>query len=276
MTSNERRQGGGLDPATRVLTADLRWIAIADIEAGQDLVACDEHPHLRLGRSNGCRKMRTAVVETVRRTRGPAYRIGIDDGRSVICSAGHRWLSRKSEPVAGWRSLGGSRGCANGRDRLRPGDLVRAIAQPWGTPDPHDGWFGGIIDGEGSFGYACHGPKLAMYQCDGPVLVRMIGHCIARRYVHNVTSDRGVRNNKHGQRPVHAIHIAGMSTLFRVLGLSRPERFIGARWWEGRRPPENGWRAITAIEKLGEMDLVDIQTSTGTYIAEGFIAHGST
>lgn len=110
-----------------------------------------------------------------------------------------------------------------------------------------------------------------MTQCDGAVLQRMLGHCVVRRYGHHVTTNASTA--RLGSRPVHTIYISGMSALFQVLGLSRPVRFIGARWWEGKRMPDNGWRAITAIEKLGERDLADIQTSTGTYIAEGFVSH---
>jgi len=246
------RHGCSLDPATRVLTADLRWISIADIRPGQELVACDEDPHPRPGRRNGCRKLRTAVVEAVRRSRAPAWRIRLDDGRSVVCAAGHGWLAR-----------------------LRPGDLVRTVALPWGARDAEDGWFGGIVDGEGSFGCARPGPRLIAYQCDGPVLVRMLGHCIARRYAYFTSSDEGARHKKFGQRPVHAIHICGIASLFHVMGLSRPVRFIGTRWWEGRGMPHNGWRTITAIEPEGEVDFVEIRTSTRTCIAEGLVSHGA-
>jgi len=272
MTSKSTGQACGLDPSTRVLTADLHWIAIADVEVGQELVAYDAH--LQPGRGNGCRKMRTAVVESVWRTSAPAYRITVDDGRVVICGATQRWLSQKRERQRYWRSIAGSGRFSDGRDQLKPGDRVRAIALPWGAPDPQDGWFGGIIDGEGSFQHRqCM--RLSVYQCAGPVLVGMSGHCIARRYVHWVASCRPDRPRL-GKRPVHALHIAGTSNLFRVLGLSRPLRFIAARWWEGKLPPHNGWRTITAVEPLGEIELAAMRTSTRTYIAEGFITHDST
>jgi len=262
-----------LDPATRVLTADLRWVAIADLAPGQELVACDAHPRPGVGRSTGSRAMRTAIVAHVRRGTGPAYRIRLDDGRSVVCAAGQRWLSQKSEPVALWRSIGGAGRCHDGRDRLRAGDRVRAIALPWGAPDPQDGWFGGIIDGEGSLAYGrCDGARLRACQCDGPVLDRMVAHCIARRYPHAVVTSRPYPT-RFGRRPVHVIDMRGMSGLFRGLGLSRPARFIGVHWWEGKQLPNHGWHTIAAIEPLGEMDLADIRTSTRTCVAEGFVAH---
>lgn len=37
-----------------------------------------------------------------------------------------------------------------------------------------------------------------------------------------------------------------------------------------------GWATITSIEKIGVRKLVDIQTSTGTFIAEGLVSHNST
>jgi len=267
-----RGDARGLDPATRVLTADLRWIAAADVAVGQELVACDEHAPPG---GSGRRKMLTAVVESVRRTSGPAHRVVLDDGRLVVCSGAHAWLSRKSSHVGHWRSIEGSGRQRDGRDRLGPGDLVRAIGLPWGASDMQDGWFGGIIDGEGTLEYLrCKGARLAVYQCDGPVLVRMVGHCIARRYPHRVFSN-GPHETGFSRRPVHSIRIATMSTLFRVLGQSRPVRFIGVRWWEGRGLPQDGWRAIVAIEPLGQRELVEIRTSTRTVIAGGFASHDS-
>jgi len=141
-----------------------------------------------------------------------------------------------------------------------------------GARDHEDSWFGGVIDGEGSFSYRRRvgGTVLVVYQCDGPVLNRMLGHCIARRYVHSVSSGPA---SKLGSRPVHWITVSGMREVFRVMGLSRPVRFIGIRWWEGKRLPDNGWHTVAAIEQLGETDLVEIRTSTRTYVAEGFVAH---
>jgi hypothetical protein len=55
-----RQLGFCLDPNTKVLTSDLRWLTLDDIQPGQEIVATDESSTGR-GRGNS-RKMRTASL----------------------------------------------------------------------------------------------------------------------------------------------------------------------------------------------------------------------
>lgn len=269
-----RQQGGCLDPSTPVLKADLTWVPIESLVEGDEVVSCDEEAEP----GAVCRKMRTAVVEKVWRTEKPGYRINFDDGSSVTCSADHRWLSKKSQTRAAWRSIAGSERDNTGRSKLGVGDSVRTIVSPWGERDMDDAWLGGMIDGEGSFDAfkGSGGARLAISQVSGPVLERMEGICRYRGYGHYIISDDGPRKTKYGKRAVHAINIGDIRQLFRIMGLSRPTRFAGIRWWEGKRMPDNGWRKIVSIEALPTIPLVDIQTSTRAYVANGFVSHNST
>jgi len=268
------RQQGCLDPNTKVLTTDLTWVKIKDLYVGHSLVACDEEMSRTQGRAK-CRKMGTAIVEKKWDTYCPAYEITFDDGRKVVCSANHRWLSRKSKVDPRWRSVVGK--VPDNRDGLKVGDLVRTITETWGQPTFEDAWFGGMIDGEGSLDYKNRtGADMSISQVEGPVLERMKRHCLERRYGGCVVSGDGPRRSKSGLKPVRVISIGSAKSLFRLFGLSRPTRFIGKEWWEGKKLPRDCWHKIVSIKFLGKKNLVDIQTSTGTYIAEGFVSHNCT
>lgn len=269
-----RQQGMCLDPDTRVLTADLEWVRIGDVAPGQQLVAMDENASG--GSGGGARRMRTTTVEKVWQTERPAYRITFDDGRTVICSAEHRWLSRKTNVSPKWRCIAGKGGNAE-KAALRVGDQIRAVTDTWEQANLDDAWFGGMIDGEGSFDTGgAGGVSLAVSQRAGPVLQRMVDHCALRDYRQYIVSDDGPRKTKFGKQPVHAVTVSGMARLFRLMGLSRPTRFIGQHWWDGRRAPDDCWRTIMSIEPLGTRALVDIQTEARTFIAEGLVSHNST
>jgi hypothetical protein len=182
-----RQLGICLDPQTRVLTADLRWICIAELTPGTEIISVDEHSEgPRCGR-----KMRSGLVEAVVRVRRPAYRITFDDGRSLICTGQHPWLSRKNDTAWFWRSIEEPRpdlNQGNSQGILEIGTKVR-----WATRAPGD-----LEDG-----------------------------------------------------------------------------FFKSRFWENRAVPGD-YATITNIEFVGERDLVDLQTSRGTYIAEGFVSHNTT
>lgn len=261
-----RQQGLCLDPETRVLTADLRWVRIKDVAVGDRLVACDERPLL-----GACaRKMRTSVVEKLWGVKKEAYTITFDDGRQVTCSGGHRWLSKKTQTQASWRSV-------VGRAALRVGDCVRVVTDPWDGATLSDAWFGGMVDGEGSIDYKTrNGVRMAVSQRAGAMLDALIKHCEWRGYAYHIVSDDGERKTKHGKEAVHAVNLSAIPDLFRMIGLSRPVRFTGVEWWNGKRMPDSGWKRIVDIRPVGEMDLIDIQTDTKTFIAEGFVSHNST
>ena len=78
-----------LDPATRVLTTDLRWVALQDIKVGQDLVGIEAErlPHQ-------FRKMRKSRVLFKTTTKRPSYRLCLSNGKEIIASAEHPWLAR--------------------------------------------------------------------------------------------------------------------------------------------------------------------------------------
>lgn len=57
---------------------------------------------------------------------------------------------------------------------------------------------------------------------------------------------------------------------------------IGRRFWEGKELPgkrnadHEGWNEVVSIEPVGMVDMIDLQTSTGTFIAEGMVSHNTT
>jgi hypothetical protein len=259
-----RQWGGCLAPDTPVLTADLHWLPIGELRVGNELVACDEEPH------RGSRKMRTSTVLRVWRTEKPSFRIVLDDGTSVVCSADHRWLSKKSQDDAEWRSIAG-------RARLKVGTWIRSVTDTWGDQTLDDAWLGGMIDGEGCLNARrkTGGSSLTIAQREGVVLDRMDSICENRGYEYAVLLNNRSRVEA-GRDPVYVVNVSSARSLFKVLGLSRPERFIDERWWEGARLPNNGWRKIVAIEPGPTTKLIDIETSTGTYIANGLVSHNST
>jgi hypothetical protein len=271
-----RQLGFCVDPSTRVLTADLRWVKIAELCPGQEIVAVDEQPP---GGKGKARRMRTATVLAAKSVHRMAYRIKFDDGREVVCTDMHPWLTRKAGDCAEWRSLSGKGNQVVGR--IKVGTSVRWVAKPWSDPTVEDGWFGGMLDGEGSISKINTSAGINVSQRVGPVWDRLVAYCEQRGYNHCVEDDKAERLSKYGKVPVPKIAFGRMDEMFRVIGQTRPTRFIGKHFWEGRELPgkrngDVGWATVVSIEPLGEQTLVDLQTSTGTYIAEGFVSHNTT
>lgn len=273
-----RQRGFCLDPSTPVLKADLTWSAIRDLRVGDELVSVDEYPMAK-GRGQA-RKMRTAEVQGVVRVYRRAYRIHFADGRTVTCTGQHPWLTKtRAETTLRWRAIHGNRDTKRGK--LKAGMFVKSITDaPWGQPDYEDGWFSGMIDGEGSFNRSGTKNCISVSQVDGPVFDRMRTYLESRGYAYRVEVDGYERPSKHGSRPVNCVVINQMQDVFRLLGQLRPSRFAGIRFWEGKELPGKktgyGYAEIVKIERLPKQELIDLQTSTGTYVANGLVSHNTT
>lgn len=271
-----RQLGFCVSPETRVLTAGLEWIPIGQIKPGTEVIACDEQPP---GGRGSARKMRTATVQAVKTMRAERFRITFDDGRQVVCTDRHPWLSKKVATDAKWRSISGEGNSVTGK--LTVGTKVRWVAKPWDEPAFEDGWFGGMLDGEGSISKRNSSAGVNVSQRYGSVWDRLVKYATDRGYNACVENDVAERPSKHGRVPVPKLAFGRMDEMFRLIGQTRPSRFLGNRFWEGRELPgkrngDVGWATVTSIEAIGEGDVVDMQTTTGTYIAEGFVSHNTT
>ncbi|MGH2900504.1 MAG: hypothetical protein ACRDMZ_17650, partial [Solirubrobacteraceae bacterium] len=258
--------GACLAPETRVLTADLRWVRLDEIAVGDEIVAVDEEAGVGRG---AARKTRRARVEARWETEEESYRLTMDDGTELIASGSHRflWAYRGDVGERGWRRV----------EQMRVGERIRRLTpQPWGEPDAEDGWMGGMIDGEGSLRHRAPGDSGTGTEC---VVTQNAGRVLERGY-HAVA--RYERRNDSGTTKGR-VKLSRLGEVMRLVGTTRPTRFVdggcpSGRWWEDRRLPQmNGtaWARIVKIEPLGKRRLIDLQTSTGTFVAEGLVSHNS-
>jgi hypothetical protein len=288
-----RQLGMCLHPNTLVLTSDLRWIKIDDVQPGDVLIGVDEGltqeewkaqhaANMRLYRSGEPRpekknlperKMRNTVVEAKREVFETAVRIKMEDGRELIATPQHRFLvKQRSGPQSSWKMV----------SELRPGDSIRHITGTWGEPTYEDGWFAGLFDGEGCVRTKNGiGIEACVAQVAGRVLDRAKKWLNDNKIVYREEIDnrRGGESSKLGNKPIHKLVISRMNEAFRLIGLTQPSRFA-KDWWVGKSMPgKKSGDAFTAIESMEELPaqrMIDIQTSTKTFIAEGFVSHNST
>lgn len=245
-----------LDPETRILHSDLMWRPLGKVAVGDSLVGCDE---FTFSGSGPKRHLRNATVLSVHHEFAPAVRITFTDGRTVVCSENHRWLGRsaKSRTDRWWAT-----------SVFRPGHLIRTVVPPWETNMSHDaGYLAGVYDGEGHIGLK--GFCVGFAQKPGAVLEDTIRRL---RILGYEPSAVGSRLSKAG---VAHIELRGLDVL-RFLGSIRPVRLLERShlaWMN--KTPKGGSAEIAAMERLPDQELVDIETTTGTFIAEGLISHNS-
>lgn len=262
-----------LGPATRVLKADLTWAQIDDLVSGDRLVALDEDS------PGGMvpRKLREATVVHKWDTQGTAYRITLDDGTSVVCSGNHRWLRSRSmkSGTTRWATIMKPSilrdGAGGNWAQLRVGDYIQHLVDPWETDETRGGgYLSGVYDGEGHVRFDERGSmKIGFAQNPGPVRDQVLS--LLKEGEFEVRHD--VR-----KQICQSFQITGLRECFRFLGTYRPLRLLenARNLWQGRTVRgTKSFKQVVSIETLPEQRLVDIETTTGTFIAEGLVSHNS-
>ena len=225
-TLKARRLGCCLDPSTRVLTVDLKWVPIDQVPPGQELVAVDEN--VPGGRGAG-RKMRRATVVARREVYEPAFRLRMDNGQSLVATGQHRFLCKKrSQTTTEWRAVHWKTPGRKGSSPIRVGDEIRYVTEPWAESTYEDGWFGGMLDGEGTVRRKSTGGLEALVsQTLGHVCDRASAYLRNRGYTFHVEMDYGrSRNDGCKRKPLAKLAVNRTNQVFRLIGQTRPIRFL--------------------------------------------------
>lgn len=276
----------------RVLTYDLRWVPVGELEVGDELLAFDEEgPGLTARGLASRRRWRRSVVTHSMPRRVSCVRVIMENGDTVITTPEHPWLAWwvssgqtakktsfrmagmwvRSDRLLGWGHLG-----SGNRGPRRP-LLVSKIVEPWSALSSYDaGWLAGMYDGEGSLHLGAAGlqgaPKLTMAQNDGPLMDR------AEVLMRDLGFDVRVYVRKEGSGKMRSLYVCGgFPGILRALGQIRPMRLM-EKWGTfdvSARTIEAGKVRVAAVEPAGRRDIQEITTSTRTYIGEGYLMHNS-
>lgn len=247
-------------PWTKVLTSDLRWVKARNLKEGDELIGFDEHASP--GRGNG-RKFRRATVQRHRNITRNCYRVTMSNGTVLTSSEDHLWLAGGSGRT--WKRR--TRSWVKTKD-LEVGDYIAYFCEPWKTLRGHDvGYLQGILDGEGW----CSSGKVGIAQCPNPCL----DHC--KDVLDKLPLEWSMRSRP--KDDVQIINFYGNKGGLKALGSLRPYRLLpkAHTLWEGKRT----WNSTTPkiyierIEYIGAQPVIAMQTSTKTFIADGFLSHNS-
>jgi hypothetical protein len=248
-------------PESLVLKADLSWVRADSLREGDELVGFPES-------LEGHVKLLPSKVLGAKIIQADRYRITTKSG-STIVSADHKMVAihddrrHRNFRLISWVAA---------KD-LSVGDKVRFAAKPWREGKSRDdGWFAGMLDGEG---WACKANRqVGVAQCSGDALGKLRHWLMENEipYCEHVGKDPGTIKGA-----CHQLRCAGLWASMRAVGICRPVR-VSYRFWEGSRAFTAGGydEEIISIEPLGVGPVVSMQTETQTFIADGFLAHNCT
>ena len=256
-------EGYCFSPDSKILRSDLRWVRAGDLNVGDELWGFEETPRGRR------RTLERATVLASFESRKQCVRVHLDSGESFVCSDDHPWLSSRGSDAGNsyheW---------VLARDLMTRPTPVRAFL-PWDEDRSYDaGWLAGMFDGEGwvvRHGIRdFHPSAVGITQVLGSTADRI--ETLARQY-----GDFNLRviERPDMQKRIDMVSHGGVSGAARFLGQVRAERLIENFDMTGCELRRSYPCQIVKVEDVGEQTVQSIQTTSGTYFAEGFAVHNT-
>lgn len=266
-----------LIPTTKVLMADCSWKELGDVKRGEKILTLEEEGRpVVYGVSNVAgRRWVQATVTRVTYRRGAARRVVTSHG-DLVGSYDHRVLTARTSYNAEWVRLDHLNTIYESKHHSK----LTFVGHPWERCELYDaGWLAGLLDGEGHVCGSHGGGKqksrglVGFSQNQGPIFDRAIE--ILTRFGCRMTMQS---KNRFGKNVCLRVQVTGGPLpSIRLLGQVRPIRLIRDFMRVSTKPLAESRRLQSADvlmqEQIGTKDLIDITTTAGTFIANGFVAH---
>lgn len=289
-----------LTPDHKVLTEDLRWLPLGDVKVGQTLLGFDEERQ----DTQKARRYRPAKVLANARQMAEVYEVTMSNGDRIKCTADHKWLVPSASINA---RTGGMQGkgynwvtteqlydssSVNLRGKKRTGAATGGtwIAKPLEVIEEDKskeaGWLAGMLDGEG-----CLSPRkpstntpvaggfaISVTQKEGPELEKLYAYInkFNSGTVCSVQYDKCPSASSLTKLSIKCVTVQGkFSDKLAFLQRVRPERLISKFDFSNLPQVEarGNFVQVVSIKSLGKLEVVALETSTGTYVADGYLMH---
>ena len=274
-------------PETKILTRDLQWVRAENLKLGDKLVGFEEQGKENTKKKEGRgsrlqRHFEESHVVATGRLMAPVFKITFEDGTELKSTGNHRWLAHNwaGHEVTWLRT-----------DEMN--DVI--VKRPNGLFLPkyfdvieqdksyESGYLGGLFDGEGSLSLGnsdkkpSRGVQLSFAQQENKAFEKGIELLEKKGFEYSVGKRTNPQNPKD---PCHHVFLkGGFSEVMRFLMTTRPERIINEGWGKKKISDmilqKKVLLKVVSVEFIGEQEIITLETSSKTYIAEGFGAHNT-
>lgn len=245
-----------LAPGTRLLTPALEWRAIEDFIIGDPILGFPED-------LKNTSSMILATVTAIKKIIEPSYKIIMEDGTEFIASHGHSWVADSHDncdaQTRTWRKT----------ETLTTKSVFRRYVKRW--PDPPNtweaGWLAGMYDGEGCL----QRNRLTITQRVSPTAKRI--YDILIKFKLNPCIE--LKPAKGKWSAINIITMNNRDNVLKTLGMFRPPRLLAddkLHEYLLRTTTRAKRVKIQNIKFIGDHEVIALESSSGTYIAEGYMS----
>jgi hypothetical protein len=259
---------------TPILMQDLTWKKAGDLVVGDKIVGFEEKTKPGNTRRDkdgkwmgrGERKVLSSEVKNIEIESRKCMEVEFDNGDKIITTPDHYWLgmSENSRNQQWYRT-----------DKLRIGQRVNKFIYRWETDNSYEaGWLSGFISGEGTL----KGNGHSIDFCQRPTIVLDQALQFCDKLNIRITEPKVKIGGIGRGDTLYLNTLGGKWKTIEILGKLQIKRLIEKINWDkfgglNSTAKNNTTRTIVNIKEVGNHEVAVIETSTGTYIADGYPMH---
>lgn len=240
---------------TPILMSNMEEKNIEDLQIGDEIVGYETSGYMSLAK---------AVVQATNVRKALVVEFTTASGRVFRCTPDHKFLKtshREAERGGPYAPI---------IDIKRRGDLLMELVSVYTPPniptteEQRDlDWLGGIFDGEGSCGVSGQ-TLISQSPTANPLVHAEIGATLDRLKIPWGYVNDSKQFTVQGGRTLKV-------RLLKYSRMAKHQRFRDSLWNKsGRVMEDGGYDQVVNVNVLGEMNVYNIQSSTGNYVAAGY------
>lgn len=266
---------GCVASGNKILKSNFTWENVENLKVGDKLIAFDEEID-RKNNTNTPRKYKISEVLYCKPIIKECSKIEFFDGSSIIASNDHPWLTRFSYKNAHWKYIKTEELNLKNRN-----NILTKVIKPW-EPDLntyHSGYLAGFFDADGALSqHQRRGRKngftftVTFCQKD-PLIIKKLEESLN---YYNFKYSMSSYDRKHGD--IKNIRIlGGLSEKLRFLGIVNPQKLQRLDLDKFSQLKMSGHEdlEIKSVTPIGLYEVIGLETSSKTYIVNGFPCHNS-
>lgn len=252
-----------ITPENKVLSTNLDWIEARTLKVGDDILGFDEYSE----ENRSGRRYKTAKVEWIDYETTDVYEVLLSSGKKIKTTKEHRWLV--ATPNHGGNSFKWvETQNLYTKETHKYCSKVPKLLNVWEQEfDREAGWLAGMFDGEGTI--TKHRFSISVAQRPTKTLEKL--EYLLKSKGFNI-SKRFVKSNSDCQ---NIIMQGCAAERLEFLGKIKPHRLIDNFNFEmlGRVEARLGKEDVISVKYVGKEEIIKIQTSSKTFICEGYPMH---
>lgn len=284
-----------LTPDALILTKDLKWKKLGSLKVGDSLFAFSENS---VGRAEQRRHWETATITHLHTDIQDVYDVELGNGDHVKTTAEHKWLVRTRSNGCEWLAtkdmwikgynLEGKKKTGPHTDRTTT-TVCKPFEVIFQDESYESGWLSGMIDADGHLtqqtihnpdGSIRYGLRVGVAQCDKyphiqKELIRLIEKFTGNNRPCRQSMDKSIKktplksNYPSWQYLVTGSNIEKVQFLMRV----RPKKMEKLDIDKLGMVRSKYDVKVKSITSIGKKEIVVMETSTHTFIANGYMMH---